>query len=72
MNNTTSIKIPKKYESKLELVERDSDGYWGYTIKGFYFEGMGGECHTAHEDTQHELLQMIRTIKSCDCKHCKE
>jgi hypothetical protein len=72
MENTTSIKIPKKYESKLELVERDSDGYWAYSIKGFQFEGMGGECHTAHEDTQHELLKMIRTVIPCNCKQCKE
>lgn len=61
MVNTTTIKVPKKYQSMLELVEADGDGYWAYSKEGYYFQGMGAK--TAHEDTQKELLSMIRTLK---------
>lgn len=61
-------KLPKKYQSMIEEISKDSDGYWAYSKKGFMFEGMG--CHTAHEYTQKELLSMIRTLKPCECKEC--
>jgi hypothetical protein len=62
--------IPKKYMEHIDEVYKDSDGWWAYTKKGFQFAGMG--CHTAHEDTQHELLKMIRTMEPCDCDQCME
>lgn len=70
MINTTTIKVPKKYEGMIQFVEKDCDGYWAYSLPGFYFPDMG--CHTAHEDTQAALLEMIRTIKPCDCKECAD
>lgn len=69
MKNTTSIKIPKKYEAALELVEKDADGYWAYTNHGWHSPDM--ECHTMHEDTQAALLEKIRRVKPCDCEDCK-
>lgn len=69
MKNTTSIKIPKKYQHMIELVEHDSDGYWAYTNNGFYFPSM--ECHTAHEWNQKDLLEKIRDIEKCECHECK-
>jgi hypothetical protein len=69
MKNTTTIKVPKKYQHMLELIEKDSDGYWSYSNPGYQFAGMG--CHTAHEDTQKELLEMISTLEKCDCEGCK-
>lgn len=69
MVNTTSIKIPKKYEHMLELVEQDSDGYWAYTNVGYYSPYM--DCHTMREDTQAALLFEIRRIKPCDCDQCQ-
>jgi hypothetical protein len=60
--------IPKKYMQNIIEVYKDSEGWWAYTKKGFKFAGMG--CHTAHEDTQHELLKMIRTMEPCDCEQC--
>lgn len=69
MKNNTKIKVAKKYQGMIELIEKDSDGYWAYAKDGFYFGGMG--CHTAHEDTQKELLAMIRTLKECDCDDCQ-
>lgn len=68
MKNTTKIKIAKKYEGMLELVEKDGDGYWAYAKEGFEFAGMG--CHTAHEYSQKELLEMIRTLRPCECGQC--
>jgi hypothetical protein len=62
--------IPKKYMQHIDEIYKDSEGWWAYTTKGFKFAGMG--CHTAHEDTQHELLQMIRTMEPCDCDQCME
>jgi predicted nucleic acid binding AN1-type Zn finger protein len=70
MNNTTTIKVAKKYQGMLETIEKDSDGYWAYSNKGFQFAGMG--CHTAHEDTQKDLLAMIRTLEPCECEQCQE
>lgn len=58
--NRTKIRVPKKYQHMLELVEKDGDGYWAYAREGYIFEGMG--CRTAHEYTQKELLEMIRTL----------
>lgn len=62
MINQTKIKIPKKYEAMINLVDKDDDGYWAYAEDGYYFPEMG--CQTAHEDTQNDLLKMIRTIKA--------
>lgn len=62
--------IPKKYMQNITEVYKDSEGWWAYSKKGYKFEGMG--CHTAHEDTQHELLKMIRTMVPCDCDQCME
>lgn len=71
MQNLTKIKIPKKYQDKLELIDNEgSEGYWAYSNKGFQFGGMG--CHTAHEYTVKELLAMIRTLEPCDCEQCTE
>lgn len=73
MNNATSVKIPRKYESMIDVIEKDSEGYWAYSKKGFCFGGMDSRgCHTAHEYTQAELLKMVRSLKTCDCDHCKE
>ena len=44
----------------LEEVDQDGDGYWAYAREGYIFKGMG--CRTAHEYTQKELLEMIRTL----------
>lgn len=61
MRNETTIKVPKKYEGMIELIEKDCDGYWAYAKEGYRFAGM--ECGTAHEFTQKELLAMIRTLE---------
>jgi hypothetical protein len=62
--------IPKKYMENITEVYKDSEGWWAYSKKGYRFEGMG--CHTAHEDTQKDLLAMIRTMVPCDCEQCVE
>lgn len=68
MKNTTSIKIPKKYADKLVDVYQDFDGYWAESDYGYYFTDM--ESHTAHEDTQKDLLRVIRTLAPCSCNEC--
>lgn len=70
MKNTTNMKLAKKYEDKVELVEKDFDGYWGYAKKGYMFENTGS--HTAHGENQKEFLADLKTISTCDCKDCKE
>jgi hypothetical protein len=69
MKNTTTIKIPKKYEKYILEVYKDSDGYWGYSEDGYYFPDM--ECHTVHEWTIKDFLNVIRTVKPCFCDECK-
>ena len=71
MKGNVKMDVPKKFESKLDEICKDSDGYWAFTIDGFHFAGMGGDCHTPHEDTKKDLLAMIRTIEKCSCKECK-
>lgn len=62
--------IPKKYQAVLDEVYKDSDGWWAYTKTGYFFEAM--ECHTAHENSQVELMKVIRTIRPCTCESCEE
>lgn len=69
MKNTTNMKLAKKYEDKVKLVEKDFDGYWGYSEKGFMFKSTGS--HTAHGETQKEFLSDLKSITKCDCKDCK-
>lgn len=70
MKNSTKIAIPKKYHSMIKEVCHDSDGYWAYSKAGFKFAD--SECHTAHEDRQKDLLQVIASLEPCDCDECKE
>src|SRR4051812_47804556 len=67
----TKMKVAKKYQGMIDEIdfEGGESGYWAYSKKGFMFQGMG--CHTAHEDSQKELLSMIRTLEPCDCDECK-
>ena len=68
MKNTTSVRMPKKYQGMIAEIYKDSEGYWAYSKSGHLFEGTG--CHTAHEYSQSDLLAMIRTLGECDCKDC--
>jgi hypothetical protein len=72
MKNNTSIKVPAKYVSMLSEIDYEGrqDGYWAYSVPGFMFADMG--THTAHEDTQADLLRVIRSLVPCDCKECRE
>ena len=69
MRNYTGMKIAKKYEDKIELIEKDMDGVWAYTEKGYKFES--SDCHTERQDNQKELYKAIRTVVPCDCKQCQ-
>ena len=69
MKNLTTVKIPKKYAIGLEGIDKDFDGYWGYTKKGYMFTNT--DSHTAHGLTQKEFMEDIRTMVTCDCKECK-
>lgn len=73
MVNSTSIKIPKKYQPMLKEIYQENDGgeksYWAISKKGWRFANM--QCHTAHEDTQKALLDVIHSLEPCDCKECK-
>ena len=60
--------VPKKYMENMDEVFKDSDGYWAYTKKGFRFAET--ECHTAHGNTQKEILSDIRSMEPCDCDEC--
>lgn len=65
----TKMNVAKKYEDKLESIEKDFDGLWAYTIDGYKFESM--DTHTAHEFNQKDLYKVIQTIVPCDCNHCQ-
>lgn len=68
MKNNTTIKVPKKYQRMIDEIDKDMDGYWVYTRKGYYSPDTG--THTIHEYTQHETLKMVRNLQPCDCEKC--
>lgn len=70
MKNSTTIKVPKKYQHMIAKIYHDEDGYWCITAKGFQAASVDRGCHTIHEDTQQEILGHIRMIEPCDCKQC--
>jgi hypothetical protein len=71
MKNTTSIKIPKYLQHMVEEVYKDSEkGYWCHASKGYYFNDVDYGIHIVGEDTQKQLIEKIRSLKSCDCNEC--
>lgn len=58
MNNQTKIKIPKKYQERVEELWYDSDGYWLILKEGWRSPEM--DCRTIHEDTQARVLNYLR------------
>ncbi|MCY0092186.1 MULTISPECIES: hypothetical protein [Bacillus amyloliquefaciens group] len=67
MKNTTSIKVPKKYQHMIEDIYPDSggNGYWCHSKEGYGFEEWEG-AEIIREDTQALLLQSIRTLRPHD------
>lgn len=70
MLNLTTIRVPKKYEERIETIEHDIDGYWVYLNYGWHWDDYG--LHTIHEDTHAEILKRIRETEPCDCDRCIE
>ena len=72
LKNTTKIKVPKKYESMIAVVFEDQDGYWVGTEPGFRLvdPDQCGSVHEWGEDTQKELLAVIRSVAPCECSDC--
>ena len=69
MKNSTKIRVPKKYEERVDELYPDSDGYWCYLNRGWHGDDYG--CHVIHEDTQREVLNQIKWAEHCDCNYCK-
>jgi len=69
MKNITSIKIPKKYQERVQELYYDSDGYWLHLNKGWHWDDYG--LHTIHEDTKSRVLMCLRDTEPCDCDYCK-
>lgn len=68
MKNSTKIKVPKKYEHMIEEIWQEDDGwsergpsYWVTIADGFWSPQM--QCHTLHESSQKEILELIRGIE---------
>lgn len=69
MNNYTTIKIPDKYQDMISEIGKDSDGYYIYSADGFYFKH--NDSHSAFEDTQKQVLSVLRYLDKCNCDECK-
>jgi len=76
MENTTSIKVPKKYHKMIRFLETElqDDGettyYWLYTEKGYAIEYEG--IHVMSEETRSAIIADIRDIIPCTCDECIE
>ena len=64
MENTTNIKIPKKYHTAIKEIYKDEDGYWCILNKG-YTSGID-EGRVIHEESAKGLLREIRNIKEVE------
>lgn len=63
------MKIPKKYEDRVEDYSIDEDGVWIYLSRGWRWDDVG--LHVIHEDTQKEALACLRNTQPCSCDDCK-
>lgn len=62
------IVIPKKYQERVQDLYRDQDGYWIDLKRGW--RRHDNLCHIIHEDTQKELLNVLRKTIKCNCDYC--
>lgn len=69
MKNCTKIKVPKKYQDRIQEIYHDSDGYWCILNRGWYWDDYS--LHVIHEDTQAQVLRCIRETEPCDCPYCR-
>lgn len=62
MNNSTNIRILKKYEKYItEVWYEGDDGYWADLIECCICDDT--ECHYVHEDTVKEFLKSLQNIR---------
>lgn len=59
MKNLTKIKVPKKYEDAIELIEMEEKGCYVMVLNEGWNNGNEGRMYYA--ETQKELLEMIRS-----------
>lgn len=60
MENNTNINIPKKHQIYIDLVWKDSDGYWAQLTEASICDDT--ESHFVHEDTVKNFLSSLRNI----------
>lgn len=61
MLNKTNIKIPEKYEDMIDLVWKDSDGYFAVLNENYHLDKF--MCKSIHEYTQKSFLARLSQIK---------
>lgn len=57
-------------EGNSRLDDRPGLSIWAYTEPGWQVGGMGGGCHTIHEDNIKAFMYQYSTIEPCDCESC--
>lgn len=57
MKNSTTIKVPKKYQERIKEIYQDEDGYWCILNPDWHHVD---DSHTIHEYTQADILRCIR------------
>ncbi|MCK9577526.1 MAG: hypothetical protein M0R51_16600 [Clostridia bacterium] len=76
MINSTTLKIPKKYQPMIEFVDVECSTcdntpvYWIYLNPGFCF-GYSG-WHLCNGLTQTEISDILSSIQPCNCEECCE
>lgn len=53
--------IPKGKRHWVEAFWHDSDGYWLVVGEAYWCDYM--DCHTIHEDTIKEVLQVFKSVR---------
>lgn len=78
MKNNTTLKIPKKYQGRIDEIDRencdDSESNFAYVIalKDGWCAGDNYGVHSLIEYNQKDALDRLRNTIKCDCcKECK-
>ncbi len=64
----------KKFADRIQSVDDETNidnGFW-IVLRGGWQDRYNPTCHTIHEDTLTECLDIVADAISCDCRECEQ
>jgi hypothetical protein len=59
-----------KWRDRVEEAWKDDDGVW-IALRSGWNDSTNSTCHTIHEDTWKEALELLAMSEPCTCKDCQ-